>query len=125
MKYLDASDVDAFVDQCQQPGPGLVGCTADERALLRDRARARKHATATAAAFTRALKKNGGPFATQAAAMEATRVELEADWGTIARAVRVVLKIVSVLYPQSRLFVIVFDALFVLWTNKNIVSVTR
>jgi hypothetical protein len=119
MKYLDDADIakaTARIMQAVHMGPLYKEVKADRQAPEKIKR--------TARAFTRALERNGGPFANRAEAREATRDALRAEAGWFARALSAMLSLVATLYPQTALFVWVFDILFELWLQKNTTTVS-
>jgi hypothetical protein len=115
MLYLSDYNVDVALDQLRTRVSSMPQADAE----LIQGPKARRRVKTTADAFNKALKQNGGPFATEEDARQATAAIMEADWNAVARWLRAALRVVAILYPQSQLFITVFSVLFNLWLAKN------
>lgn len=115
MDYLNDDDIEAALAQIRTRCNSMAQADAEVVAGPTGRDRVAD----TAAAYNKALKRNGGPFATQGQAMRATQQVMELEWGKVARMLRAVLRVVAVFYPQSALFISIFTVLYDLWSAKN------
>ena len=115
MQYLNDDDIETALGQVRSRCNSMAAEDAEVVAGVTGRDRV----SDTAAAYNKALRRNGGPFATQAQAMKATQRVLDLEWGKVARLLRAVLRVVAVLYPQSVLFISIFTVLYDLWVAKN------
>lgn len=115
MDYLNDNDIETALSQLRSRCNSMAQADAEVVAGVTGRDRVAD----TAAAYNKALKRNGGPFATQAQAMRATQQVMELEWGKVARMLRAMLRVVAVFYPQSALFISIFTVLYDLWSAKN------
>jgi hypothetical protein len=113
--YLNDNDIETALSQLRNRCNSMAQADAEVVAGVTGRDRVAD----TAAAYNKALKRNGGPFATQAQAMRATQQVMELEWGKVARMLRAMLRVVAVFYPQSALFISIFTVLYDLWSAKN------
>ena len=128
MEYLTTFDVESVTDRVAllaheqqvhgRAATGILLGAADIKET-RSHAKLRKRVDRVARAYTRALQANGGPFATYDEAMDATAVEFEASSGFIYGVFRAALSVVSIVFPQTRLFILIFKLLFDVWNSKN------
>lgn len=101
-------------DRCGTP---MLG--SSDLAIMRHKRKAKAHVDAVYQAFNDAIKKNGGAFPDYTTAYAATMTEFEVSrsgWVTFFGGL---LSLISIAFPQTKLFIFIFKLLFDIWWAKN------